>query len=80
MGERITIKDTEYDVVHRFGDARVIIDMGGVYALADLNSTVGDPVWELSGRPARDGEEKQVLGALVKKLEEQGTVVKVERD
>lgn len=77
MPEHITIDGKSYEVVHRFNERRVLIDNEGLYSFADLNATIEPAQWEHSGEPARDGAEKEVLGALVKKLEEKGTQVKV---
>jgi hypothetical protein len=59
---KVTVDGKEHDVVHSFGDARAIINFDGAYVFVDR---AFDGVWELSGEPARDGEEKQVLNKLL---------------
>jgi hypothetical protein len=59
---KVTVDGKEHDVVHSFGEARAIINFDGVFVFVDR---AFDGVWELSGEPARDGEEKQVLNKLI---------------
>lgn len=59
---KVSVDGKEHDVVHSFGERRAIINFDGAYVFVDR---AFDGVWELSGEPARDGEEKQVLNKLI---------------
>jgi len=63
-----------YECVRDFHNGRAIVNMDGAYVFVDRTSQGS---WELSGEPARPGLELLTLDALVKALEEQGTVVTV---
>lgn len=58
----ITIDGAEYAVEHSFSDSRALIRFEGALVFADK---AFDGVWELSGEPARDGEEKRVYHELI---------------
>jgi len=58
----VTIDGKEYAVEHSFSDARALIRFEGALVFADR---AFDGVWELSGEPARDGEEKRVYRELI---------------
>lgn len=55
---KVSVDGKEHDVVHSFEDGRALINFDGAYVFVDR---AHDGVWELSGEPARNGEEKQVL-------------------
>lgn len=59
---KLTVDGTEYEVEHSFSEARALIRFEGALVFADRAS---DGVWELSGEPARDGEEKRVYHELI---------------
>lgn len=59
---KVIVDGKEYDVEHSFGPDRAIIAFDGAHVFVDR---AFDGVWELSGRPARDGEEKEVLNKLL---------------
>lgn len=75
VAEKVLIQGEPYDVVHRSSEDRVLVMFGGAYVFADR--IPGTSAWDLSGVPARDGIEKEVLGRYVREMEAQGTVVKV---
>ncbi len=64
-----------YEAVHMFkGEMRAIVNVEGLYVFADRIAPDG---WELSGEPARPGDELEMLNALVRATEAAGTTVKV---
>lgn len=58
----ISVDGKEHDVVHSFGESRALINFDGAIVFVDR---AHDGVWELSGEPARNGEEKQVFNKLM---------------
>lgn len=62
---KVIVDGKARDVIHSFGEDRAIIIFDGLHVFADRAS---DGTWELSGEPARDGEEKRVLAQLVSPL------------
>lgn len=62
----IRIDGHMYSIAHTFREGRVVIDYEGLFCLADQNP---DGTWDLSGEPARDGEEKEVLKKLTAPME-----------
>lgn len=69
---KVSVGGTLYELVHDFGGGRGIINMEGAFALVDALPVAGD--WELSGEPARDGEEKTVLKRFTDTIGTQTTV------
>lgn len=59
---KVTVDGKEHEVVHSFGEGRAIISYDGLHVFVDR---AFDGVWELSGEPARNGEEKQVFNKLI---------------
>lgn len=76
MNETITVDGQEYEVLQRFSEKRVLVNMEGLAALADNDGVE----WLWSGEPARDGAEKDAVMAHTKALEERGTQVVVTKD
>lgn len=62
---KVSVDGREHEVAHSFGENRAIIRFDGAHVFVDRSS---DGVWELSGEPARDGEEKRVLAQLISPL------------
>lgn len=62
----IVVDGKTYSVEHTFGPGRCVINFDGLFVLCDQNS---DGTWDLSGEPARDGEEKKVLKELTAPME-----------
>lgn len=73
---QIFLEGSMRTVLHRFSDDRVLIDYDGLFAFADL---VGED-FQLSGIPARDGDEKRVLAALTAPLDGTTTVTVIADD
>lgn len=70
---------TNYLVAKDFGNGRVLVDMGGIYAFADqIPETLGGTgdAYEFSGEPARPGIEQEVLAELVSHIETTTTVTR----
>lgn len=58
----VTIDGKEYAVEHSFSESRALVRFEGALVFADR---AFDGVWELSGEPARDGDEKSVYAELI---------------
>jgi hypothetical protein len=58
----VSIDGKEFTVEYSFSDSRALIRFEGALVFADRAS---DGVWELSGEPARDGEEKRVYHDII---------------
>lgn len=71
---KVTVDGREHEVEHSFGESRAIISFDGGHVFVDR---AFDGVWELSGEPARDGEEKEVLHKLLEGMLDQ-TIVTVQ--
>lgn len=70
---RIAIDGCEYDIAYSFSENRALIEYDGLHVFADraLNG-----VWGLSGEPARDGEEKEILKTFIAAIED-STIITV---
>jgi hypothetical protein len=67
--------DQPFAVVKAWGEGRAIIDFRGAYIMVDRRN---DGLWEISGIPARPGDELELLTRLVRLRE--GTTVLVTKD
>ena len=65
MNITIELDGKQYKVMHQFSIDRVVVDYEGLFVIAD--SMGAD--WYLSGIPARDGEEKDVMKKLTAPME-----------
>jgi hypothetical protein len=59
---KVTVDGAEYEIEHSFSEERALVRFEGALVFVDRAS---DGVWELSGEPARDGEEKRVYHELI---------------
>ena len=59
---KVTVDGAEYEVERSFSEARALVRFEGALVFVDRAS---DGAWELSGEPARDGEEKRVYHELI---------------
>lgn len=63
----IDLDGKQYDVAHQFSPNRVVVNYDGLFVFADGDGS--ECGWYLSGVPARDGEEKDVMKKLTAPME-----------
>lgn len=73
MQVTLTQDGKTYDLTHDFGNGRAILMYDGLYIMVDRVDAV---TYEISGEPARDGEEKEILNALIALIQTTTTVTR----